>query len=224
MSELDDWIERSIQAHGGAARWKSLRTLRVRGLTYPAAGGTLNVLAQAERRGRIAVAASTTGFLRFDAFDGRHGWYSQQVGANATSGALSPGVAKEMAYAADLDCIVTCYHRSENRVSSLGPSGGGRDRMLGIELAYANGDVDDIWLDGRSYLVRRVIRRHTIDGYLTVVESDYSDYRDVDGLKLAFVEQRNNRTLPQLSYRLVVTAYEPNVDLDDDAFSRGSAR
>ena len=220
ISEADDWIEKTIEAYGGAAHWQSLRSLRVQGLSYVANGAVLNVLAQVKRPNMVVVVASTRGFMRLDAYDGARGWYSQQAAGATGSGPLSAGAAKELAYAADLDCIVTCWHRPGYRVRSLGASRIDGDKVLGLELTRPNGDDDSIYLDARTHLVRRIVQRHVVDGLRTVVDVDYSDYRSVDGYRLAFVQELHNRTMPQLSYRLVANSVEPNADVDSDAWNR----
>lgn len=92
----------------------------------------------------------------------------------------------------------------------------GKDAWL-IESDPGDGTFVQMYFDAQSgLLVRRDLESTGLEGHETT-ESFYSDFREVDGIKLPFVLKQIGENNP---YTLTFQEYKDNVPLDDALFAR----
>jgi len=142
-------------------------------------------------------------------FDGSRAWITTDRGTRNAEGS---------------DAIVLRREAEVNTVASLKSYTGPRVRgqaKIGDETTYVmmakapDGVVEFLFFDEQSgLLVRRMIRDRTIFGALPI-EADYSDYRDVDGVKIPF---KTVWFTAGESSTYVVKNIKDNVPVDDSKF------
>ena len=124
-----------------------------------------------------------------------------------------------------LKSLVDVYETSAKRQELLQKFGGltdvgGRTCLVLVRYVPENPKlypcpVSEICLDAETFLLHsKVESAETPRGPVTTVIR-YSDYRDVDGLKLPFAYKVEN---PQMQMDVKVTSYKHNEDIPDETF------
>jgi Photosynthetic reaction centre cytochrome C subunit len=153
------------------------------------------------------------GQTRQQIYDGKHGWNKSDRGVNEIAGPDLAGMRtiarfdRDFAPTADLP---------NARVTSI-------ETIDGHECYVVRGQHPDKDFSERLYfdkqsglLLRRVSAQRTLFGPLAD-SSDYSDYKDVQGVKIAFTVKR---TTPETTFTRKIDSIEFNKPIGDDVFSR----
>ena len=79
------------------------------------------------------------------------------------------------------------------------------------------GSAVRMYLDAQTYLPLRSVVKVNVRGQDVEQTSDFSDYRDVDGLKLPF---QIKNSAPMQTYTITFTKIEHNIKVDESLFSK----
>ncbi len=212
----DEVLEKYAQAIGGKAAYEKVTTRIMKGtveMPDDNVTGTAQVIAKAPDRFRITMDVPGAGVME-SVLRGDEGWEK-----NPDSGvhALSRG---------DLE-IAKRDHQfyRETRLKELYPKLGtpAADQLNGravyvIEAAPASGPPEKLYFDAQNgLLVKRDFERITLEDGIVQYEMLYSDYRDVDGIKLpSTIEQRS----PDYTMIWKFTEIKNDAPVEDSAFGK----
>lgn len=118
------------------------------------------------------------------AFDGARGWITP-MGADRATGSYWMDRAENAAMARDavmLNYLIEA-DREDVQLRMLKPRPGAAE--LGVQVEFPNGGLVQYWLDPTTYLIVREVKADLDQGAVRFRTSQLSDYRDVDGVKLA---------------------------------------
>ena len=86
-----------------------------------------------------------------------------------------------------------------------------------VEATSTAGDLDKMYFDTKSGLMARAITTvHTPQG-AAVIQTDLSDYHDIDGIKLPYTVHQSSA---QSEYTIKFTDVHQNVQLADSQFAK----
>jgi zinc protease len=218
-------LERSLTAMGGRAAFSNVKSRSTIGtITLSTPGGevtgSVDVLNAVPNKSRslIQIDLSSLGagpYVLDTRFDGTTGYVLDNLQGNRD---MSGNQLDNLRNAS--------FPHSFLSYKELGTAAqlGGREKV-GEREAYlvifepTSGSVVRQYLDAETYLPLRTVVKVDVPQLGREIEqtTDYSDYRDVDGLKLPF---RLAATSSVQSYTITVTKVEHNVSVDEKLFSK----
>ena len=181
---MDSLLDRYVTALGGKAALQK-KTTRVSMGTVEMAGGHLRgtVIIHEKAPDKSLEVVIVAGEAYRQGFDGQVGWTDDaQNGPQEMSGPQLDEVAR------DADFFHPLHLRQIYRAITVkGEEKIGDQDVYALEGRVPRNDVPDkIYFSARTGLLVRLIRlRHTAEG-LSVLQEDFLDYRDVDGVKVPF--------------------------------------
>ena len=214
---VDEIIAKNIEAHGGLAKLKSVKSIR-QTAQFSAGSFKAKVVQEGKRPGKVREEFILQGMAQVRAYDGTSGWQVNPFEGRRDAEALSADDTKDLVVDADIDGPLVDYKEKGHQAELLG-----HDSMEGtdcykIKLTMKNGDVRVYFLDADSYLELKVETQTMIRGALREGEIFYGDYDKVDGLYFPFAEEAGRKGDPD-RVKYTVEKLELNVPLDDSLFS-----
>ena len=218
LPSADQILDKYIAAIGGEAAWHKLNSRVSKGtIEIPAMSlsGTVEVHDKAPGSSLAVVSLGGATFQR--GCDGTTAWSDDpQNGLRTLSGAEAEDSKRQADF----------YHQINMRkyYSNWKVTGtekiGDHDAYV-VEATSLAGDVDKMYFDTQSGLMlRAIITVHTGQG-ATVIQSELSDYRDTDGIKLPFSVHQSSA---QTEYTITFSEVHHNLDLSDGQFAKPAAQ
>jgi outer membrane lipoprotein-sorting protein len=218
LPSADQILDKYVAAIGGEAAWHKLNSRVSKGtIEIPAMSlsGTVEVHDKAPDSSLAVVSLGGATFQR--GCDGTTAWADDpQNGLRTLSGAAAEDSKRQADF----------YHQINMRkyYSNWKVTGtekiGDHDAYV-VEATSLAGDVDKMYFDTQSGLMLRAITTlHTAQG-AAVIQSELSDYRDTDGIKLPF---KVHQSSAQTEYTITFSEVHHNVDLSDGQFAKPAAQ
>lgn len=182
---LDEIIAKSLAARGGLERLRSIQTEQLTGTisVAPEVSGPFQVTL--ERPGKIREQITLNGNASVRFSNGKLGFASTNTGLRP----LTAAELANMASSADFDGPLLDHAAKHNHVELLGSQPvNGRDAYK-LRVTLAGGEIRHDYIDCESFLEVKWegnIRSTAAAGETIGVESYFSDYRAVKGVKIAF--------------------------------------
>jgi len=219
---VDEIIAKNVQAHGGAEKLKSVKSLRS---TEKFSQGSFRAdFRQENKRGdKVREEFIIQGLAQVQAYDGKTGWQISPFGGRKDPELLSQDDLKSLVVDADIDGPLVDYKEKGHKAELVG-----HDSMEGtdcykIKLSMKNGDVRYYYLDADSYLELKLEIQTTIRGALQENELYFGDYEQVNGIYYPFaVEQAQKGSSSRA--QLTIVKIEQNIPLEDTHFTMPASK
>jgi hypothetical protein len=224
----EDIIEKCLTAQGGREAIGKITSRSIKGsIAVSSPGGdlpgTIEVLNQAPNKVRtllnLDLTAMGAGAMTVDQrFDGTSGYAmnSMQGDSEITGGRLD-----SLRNSAFPSPFLGYKDRGTKIVLAGKEKVGDKDAFV-LSVTPASGSASRVWIDAESYLPLKAST--TVDtpetGPLEQI-TEFSDYRDVDGVKVPF---KLSATSAVQSYTVKVTSVEQNVKIDPTLFAKPVAK
>ncbi len=210
---VDDVISKHIEAHGGAARWKQIRSLKMTGM-----------MTSWSKKAPFTITKTSDGRFHLDGvqdekkleigYDGSIAWWDNRMmgeGAQKIRGADLPVVLRET----DFPTPFFDYKEKKHEVKLVGPKAIEGREALALEVKRADGLSETWYLDPKTFL--EVARESPGSDFGRPVpqQTFYEDFRAVDGVKLPF---RIDSQWYTRERALEIEKIETNVAVDDAGF------
>ena len=219
---VDEIVEKSIAAGGGRQALAKLKTRSAAGtisMTTPGGdiSGSIEVLNEAPNKTRSLVkldlSAMGAGLIVVDErFDGTSGYAMDTMqGNSAITGSRLEALKSAIFPSPFLD-----YKERGTKIELAGKEKvGDRDAYV-LNYTPATGPATRLWMDAATYLPLKSTITIDVPQMGTVEQLfEFSDFRDVDGIKVAFALK--GMTGPQ-PFTVVFTRVEHNVKIDPSMF------
>ena len=226
----NDIVERSITAMGGRAAMGKLKSRVMTGtitLSTPAGdiSGSIEILSAAPNKSRSLVKADLTalgaGPLVLDQrFDGSSGYTLDNLQGNRD---MTGNQLDNMRNGSSFPHPFLTYKDMGTTVQLSGKEKVGERDAYVLTFDPTSGSVVRNYIDAETYLPLRSVMKINVPQIGQDVEqtTEFLDYREVDGIKMAFrVEARS--TIQNVT--IVATKVEHNVSVDDTLFFKPAAK
>lgn len=208
-------IDKSIQAAGGRAAMEKLGSTYAKGmLEFKAQDmyGLLELYAKAPNKQLILMNLDMVGEVK-QAFDGQVAWAQEPSGhVIEISGAALEEARKRAVFNAPLKWR-DLYPKAE----LTGEGSVGDRKAYMIRLTADGGQFVTRYYDQETFLLLREAGKHETPQGPMDVQADFSDYREVDGVKSPF---QIRQTLPQGEMVLKISEIKNNLEIDDAKFAK----
>ena len=218
---LDEVVDKYVQAVGGKDAIQKVTSRVMTGsIESPATGdagslvpGAIEVDEKAPNKRVVDIIFPGTG-EDHQGFDGVSGWFvDPDEGPQDLPAAALPSVKLESEFYREIhlrDLFPKMALKGTTKVN-------GQDAVV-VEAPHADGTIEAFYFDAASgLLVRDDVPVDVPDEGHTTVENDFSDYRDVDGVKLPFAI---HQTSPDFEYIIKFKEIRQNVPIDDAKFQK----
>jgi len=214
---VDEVIAKNVQAHGGAEKLKSVRSLRT---TAKFSQGSFRADFRQEnkRADKVREEFIIQGLAQVQAYDGKTGWQISPFGGRKDPELLSQDDLKSLVVDADIDGPLVDYKEKGHKAELVGHDSVEGTDCFKIKLSMKNGDVRYYYLDADSFLELKLEIQTTIRGALQENELYYGDYEQVNGIYYPFaVEQAQKGSASRA--QITVEKIEQNIPLEDAHFT-----
>jgi outer membrane lipoprotein-sorting protein len=214
---VDEVIAKNIQAHGGAEKLKSVRSLRT---TAKFSQGSFRADFRQEnkRADKVREEFIIQGLAQVQAYDGKTGWQISPFGGRKDPELLSQDDLKSLAVDADIDGPLMDYKEKGHKAELVGHDSVEGTDCFKIKLSMKNGDVRYYYLDADSFLELKLEIQTTIRGALQESELYYGEYEQVNGIYYPFAVEQAQKGSASRS-QVSVEKIEQNIPLEDAHFS-----
>lgn len=207
---------------GGEKRWKKIKTLTTWG-KYNYGGIEFPFSAYAKAPNRYKFIVPLEGKYYAQAFDGTKGWKIDGF-KNETAPAMLNG--KEALLMAnesevELEDVFINLKRKGHKVSLEGNDTIDGKKCNRIKLTRSNASIETYYFDDLTgALVMKISPSKNVELQGALLNTVYSDYRDVGGIKIPF--KSISRSNDQVILEVMIDKAEVNVPMDDSIFQPGN--
>jgi hypothetical protein len=217
-SELDEIIDSNLAARGGREKIQALRSIRETGTATASGGRIARISRELQRPGSFRLEFTFQGTTSVFANDGAKGWQVAPL-----QGQFEP---KEMPL--DVDAAAGVDQRDiEGPLVDWKAKGHqvelvGREKLAGgeafkLKVTLRGGAVRYDYVDVASRQIVRSEFTRLLRGRATLLENEFSDFREVGGLTFPHTIQMRVKDRPQ-QIRIVVQKIELDPELDAARF------
>jgi hypothetical protein len=219
---VDEVIAKNVQAHGGADKLKSVRSLRTTA-KFSQGSFRADVRQENKRADKVREEFIIQGLAQVQAYDGKTGWQISPFGGRKDPELLSQDDLKSLVVDADIDGPLVDYKEKGHKAELVGHDSMEGTDCFKIKLSMKNGDVRYYYLDADSYLELKLEIQTTIRGALQESELYYGDYEQVNGVYYPFaVEQAQKGSSSRA--QITVEKIEQNIPLEDAHFTMPASK
>jgi outer membrane lipoprotein-sorting protein len=156
-------------------------------------------------------------------FDGKDGWANNPFAGKAALDSMSDEELKNISEEADFDGPLVDYRKKGNQVTLVGKDKVGDKDAWRVKLATKTGDIRYYLIDATTYLALKWEGQRHADGKELPIQSYFSDYREVSGLKFPFRIDSGSSS-EDLTQKIIVDKIEVNPQLPDSNFAKPSTQ
>jgi outer membrane lipoprotein-sorting protein len=215
----DEIVAKVIAARGGLAKIRSIHSERVSGkISFGDVTGPFVVELKRPLKMHMQLTIQNQTMVRV--YDGQsQGWANNPFAGKANPEAMSEDELKNITEESDFDGPLVDYKSKANKVELVGKDKFNDKDVWRVKLTTKNGDVRSYLFDANSFLLLKWEGKRKQDGQEFPVESYFSDYRDVSGLKFAFaIDSGSSAT--EIAQKIRIEKIELNPELNDAEFSK----
>jgi hypothetical protein len=215
---VDELVASNIAARGGAQRLESLSSIREGGTATASGGRVAQIVREIKRPGLFRLEFTYQGTTSVFAHDGSSGWQIAPLQGQFEPMAMPPEAdAAAGVDQRDIEGPLVGWKQKGHVVTLEGrESIDGRDAYK-LKVALQGGAVRYDYVDAATRLVVRSDFTRLIKGRPTMLQTAFSDFREVGGIVFPHVIETRAKDRPQ-ALRIVVETIELDPALDDARF------
>jgi outer membrane lipoprotein-sorting protein len=206
-------------ARGGLVKLRALQGQRVNGTISFGNDASGPFFVEMKRPLKMHMELTVQNQTMVRVFDGKDGWANNPFLGKASPEVMSEEELKNIAEEADFDGPLVDYRKKGNTVELVGKDKVEDKDVWHIRLTTKNGDVRHYLYDAATFLLLKWEGKRRADGKESPVESYFSDYRDVGGLKFAF-RIDSGSSANDLTQKIIIDKIELNPQIAETEFAK----
>jgi outer membrane lipoprotein-sorting protein len=182
----DEILAKVVAARGGLAKIRSVRSERVSGqITFGEVSGPFVVELQRPLKMHMQITIQNMTMVRV--YDGKSAaWANNPFAGKMNPDPMNEEDLRNISEESDFDGPLVNYKEKGNQVELVGKDKVKDNDVWRLKMTTKNGDVRFYLFDADSFLLVKWEGKRKADGQEVPVESYFSDYREVGGLKFYF--------------------------------------
>jgi hypothetical protein len=149
-------------------------------------------------------------------FDGQVGWFTAPYTGNAKPQKMTEDATKDMKIKADFDGVLYNWKEKGHNVELIGQDTIENSTVYKIKITRKDGSKEFNFIDTKNFLMKKRITYRMAKGKEIEVENIFSDYRSVEGIMFAFIN--NNKMGGQPYSYIQFESVELNKPVDAKIF------
>jgi len=218
---VDEILGKVLAARGGLGKIRAIHAERVSGkISFGDMTGPFVVEFKRPLKMHMQLTIQNQTLVRV--YDGQSkGWANNPFAGKANPEAMSEDELKNIEEESDMDGPLIDHKSKGNKVELVGKDKLNDKDVWRVKLTTKNGDVRFYLFDANSFLLLKWEGKRKQDGQESPVESFFSDYREVGGLKFAYaIDSGSSAT--EIAQKIRIEKTELNPNLNDAEFSKPS--
>lgn len=216
---VDDIVSKVIAARGGLDKIHSINSERVSGhIAFGEVTGPFVV--ELKRPLKMHMQLTIQNMTMVRVYDGKsEGWANNPFAGKMNPDPMTDDELKNITEESDFDGPLVDHKEKGNHVELAGKDKVKDKDVWRVKLTTKNGDVRYYLFDADSFLLLKWEGKRKYEGQELPVESYFSDYREVGGLKFAF-EIDSGSSATDITQKLSIDQIELNPQFNDAEFSK----
>jgi hypothetical protein len=213
---IDEIIAKNIEARGGLARIKEVTTIRqeARMISMTMPGNEATTTMYLKRPNMTRQEIMVGGQRIISGYDGKTPWIINPLSGSSRPVTISGPQADAIREQVTFDPLLVDYRWRWQLVEYVGRVTDGDRQLHQLKITAPSRQVSHLYLDAATHLEAKLA---TEVDRATKMEVTWEDYRDVGGLKFAFLQRRivNGVVQDEMRFQKI----ETNVPLSDGVFA-----
>jgi outer membrane lipoprotein-sorting protein len=204
---VDEVITQHLNAVGGLAKLKSISSIRQTS-EMMREGMKVTMVVAAKRPNLARQEMTMQGKTIVQIFDGTTAWMINPFMGSTDPVQVTGPEAEITREQATFDSPLVDYKERGSTVELIGADETGGKKVHHLKITSKSGRVQDIYIDAATGLQNRVVTQ-TQQG---PVEQTFSDFKDVDGVKMPFTIRTQIGTMGSIDIKVVKAEINPALD------------
>jgi outer membrane lipoprotein-sorting protein len=216
---VDEIIAKVIAARGGLDKMRAIHSERVSGkISFSDVSGPFVVELKRPLKMHMQLTIQNQTMVRV--YDGQsQGWANNPFAGKMNPDAMTEDELKNITEESDFDGPLVDYKSKGNQVELVGKDKVNDKDVWRVKLTTKNRDVRFYLFDANSFQLLKWEGQRKYEGKELPVESYFSDYREVGGLKFAFAIDSGS-SAADLTQKIRIEKIELNPELNDAEFTK----
>lgn len=217
----DELVAKTIEARGGLAKIKAIKSLRTTGRAVWGYGDSpvhSEIANVQTRAGQMRNEFTIQGLTSVEAIAGKDGWEMDPFGGRREPRRSSPDEVKSLLQNADIDGPLVDWKAKGHKLEYLGTEDIDGTMAHKLRMVLADGDTEYFYLDPDYFLEIRVVMERKVRGVDHISETDYGNYAQVGGVWMALALESGRKGGPKTS-KVTLQTVEINVATADTLFA-----
>ena len=215
----DDVINAYLKARGGLSKVKAVQTERVTASVTLQPGAEATLIYERKRPMKMHMEITVKGESFLRVYDGKSaGWIYNPFVPNAAVATMTPEEIRGAADESDLDGPFVDYKAKGNQIEYVGTEEVDGKSARKLKLTAKNGDVSYCFFDPATGLILRIQSTRKIKDQQVPWETNFHDFREVQGLKYPFLVE-SGPTGSDQTQKIAATKIEINIPIEDSRFA-----
>lgn len=216
---VDEIVAKNIEAHGGAAKIKAIKSIRETGKIEIGPGMEAPAVQYQSRPNHIRREFTLQGMTAVQAYDGTQAWAIMPFMGKKDPDLMPAEDRDEMVDEADMDGPLVDYAQKGNKVELLG-----KDKLEGtdvykLKVTLKSGAIETIYIDTDSNLEIRVDTERMVRGTAHKATTVIGDYKQIDGIAEPFSMESSDQDHPEQKAKVTLEKIEFNVPVEEKMFA-----
>ncbi len=215
----DEILAKVMAARGSADKLRSIHSERLSGhIAFGEVSGPFVV--ELERPLKMHMQLTIQNMTMVRVYDGKsQGWANNPFAGKMSPEAMSGDELRNITEESDFDGPLLDYKSKGNQIELVGKDKFDDKDAWRMKLTNKNGDVRYYLFDADSFLLLKWEGKRKYEGQELPVESYFSDYREVGGLKFAFGIDSGS-SANEITQKIRIEKIELNPQFNDAEFSK----
>jgi hypothetical protein len=217
-------LAKAYAARGGLVKIRAMQGQRVTGTISFGNDASGPFFVEMKRPLKMHMELTVQSQTMIRVFDGKEGWANNPFTGKTNPDPMSEEDLKNITEEADFDGPLVDYRKKGNTVELTGRDKVEDKDVWRVKLTTKNGDVRYYLYDATTFLLMKWEGKRRADGKEFPIESYFTDYRDVGGVKFAFrIDSGSSPT--DLTQKIIIEKIELNPQVPEADFAKpaGSA-
>lgn len=220
---VDDVLAKVFAARGGVDKIRAVQSQRVSGRISFGNDASGPFVVELKRPLRMHMVLTVQGMTMVRVYDGKSaGWSNNPFAGKPDPEAMDEEELRNISEESDFDGPLLDYKDKGNRVELAGKDKVNGKDVWRVKLTNKSGDVRGYLFDAGTFLLLEWEGKRKAQGQEFPIQSYFSDYRDVDGLKFAF-EIESGSSANDIGQKITIEKIELNPQISDSEFSKPAA-
>jgi outer membrane lipoprotein-sorting protein len=213
----DEIVARHLQAKGGAERLRAVKSVRTSGRLQSAQGPEVKLASWVKRPNMLRRdVIPPDGQTLTLATDGTTVWIVNPVMGGTPQEVRGVQADMTKQEASEFDGVLLDYKDRGSTVELVGTESAGDVALTHLKLTTKSGTVQHIYINPTTNLEVKKVMTVEQGGMKREVTTEFSDYRDVDGIMVPFMIRQS--VGGQMLVQLIVDTMEFNAAVEDGLF------